>query len=121
VVKALGNQPDNPRPGLRTQGVTPPGNHVVIDHGRGERSLIAHFRAGSLAVREGQRVAAGALLGRCGNSGNSSKPHVHYHLQTGNSFGEGLGLPAFFNDYEADGALVERGEPQRGQVVDPAG
>jgi hypothetical protein len=120
VVRAVGNQPDNPRPGLKTQGVTPPGNHVVIDHGRGERSLIAHFRAGSLAVREGQRVAAGALLGRCGNSGNSSKPHVHYHLQTGDAFGEGLGLPAFFNGYEADGALVGRGEPQRGQVVNPA-
>jgi murein DD-endopeptidase MepM/ murein hydrolase activator NlpD len=120
IVAAAGGHPDNPRPGLKTGGVPAPGNHVVIDHGRGEHSLLAHFRQGSLAVREGQRVAAGAVLGRCGNSGNSSKPHIHYHLQTGKAFGEGLGLPAFFTAYEADGVGVARGEPQRGELVNPA-
>jgi hypothetical protein len=120
VVSALANVPDNPRPGQKLPGVTPPGNHVVIDHGKGEHSLIAHFRQGTLRVRAGQKVAAGQLLGLCGNSGNSSQPHVHYHLQTGKRFGEGLGLPAFFNGYEADGVRVTRGEPQRGEVVVPA-
>jgi murein DD-endopeptidase MepM/ murein hydrolase activator NlpD len=120
VVSALGNVPDNPRPSQKIAGVPAPGNHVVIDHGRGERSLIAHFRQGTLRVREGQKVQQGQVLGLCGNSGNSSQPHVHYHLQTGKRFGEGLGLPAFFNGYEADGQRVERGEPQRGQVVVPA-
>jgi hypothetical protein len=119
VVRAVGDIPDNPRPGLKHDASPPPGNHVVIDHGKGERSLIAHFRAGSLAVREGQKVAAGALLGRCGNTGNSSQPHIHYHLQTGSAFGAGEGLPAFFNRYQADGAAVARGEPQRGQRVLP--
>ena len=120
IVSAVGDVPDNPRPGAKTPGAPPPGNHVVIDHGGGEHSLIAHFRAGSLAVGEGDRVASGQVLGRCGNSGNSSQPHIHYHLQTGRSFGEGEGLPAFFNGYEADGAPVERGEPHRGQRVLPA-
>jgi murein DD-endopeptidase MepM/ murein hydrolase activator NlpD len=119
VVSALGNIADNPRPGQKIAGVPAPGNHVVIDHGKGERSLIAHFRQGTLKVREGQKVAAGQVLGLCGNSGNSSQPHVHYHLQTGKRFGEGQGLPAFFNGYEADGVPVQRGEPQRGQVVVP--
>jgi murein DD-endopeptidase MepM/ murein hydrolase activator NlpD len=120
IVSAVGGLPDNPAPGQKTPGVAPPGNHVVIDHGNGEHSLLAHFRHGTLRVRVGQRVAAGQVLGLCGNSGNSSQPHVHYHLQTGGKFGEGLGLPAFFNGYEADGVLVPRGEPQRGQVVAPA-
>jgi hypothetical protein len=120
VVSAVANVPDNPRLGQKLPGVTPPGNHVVIDHGESEHSLIAHFRQGTLKLRAGQKVAAGQLLGLCGNSGNSSQPHVHYHLQTGKRFGEGLGLPAFFNGYEADGVPVAHGEPQRGEVVVPA-
>ena len=119
IVSALGSVRDNQRPGYSSEGVPAPGNHVVIDHGGGEYSLVAHFRFGTLAVRKGQKVKSGELLGRCGNSGNSSQPHIHYHLQTGRSFGEGEGLPAFFNHYVADGAPVERGEPQRGQLVVP--
>lgn len=121
IVTAVGGIPDNDRPGIRREGVPAPGNHVVIDHGNSEYSLVGHFQAGSLAVREGQNVAAGTLLGRCGNSGNSSVPHVHYHLQTGAAYREGEGLPAFFNDYVADGASVASGEPVRGQRIVPAG
>jgi murein DD-endopeptidase MepM/ murein hydrolase activator NlpD len=120
VTAAVRDLPDNPKPSEKLPGIAPPGNHLVIDHGGGERSLLAHFRQGSLRVREGEKVAAGQVLGLCGNSGNSTQPHVHYHLQTGKSFGEGLGLPAFFNGYEVDGVAVARGEPERGQVVVPA-
>ena len=97
----------------------PAGNYVVIDHGEGEHSLIAHFRKSTISVAEGQTVAAGARLGQCGNSGNSSMAHVHYHLQRGPGFGKGVGLPAFFNGYVADGAPVARGEPLRGQTLEP--
>ncbi|MCE7033233.1 M23 family metallopeptidase, partial [Lysobacter sp. GX 14042] len=76
-----------------------------------------HLRQDSVAVEAGQQVAAGDELGRCGNSGNTSEPHLHFHLQDSPVFGEGLGLPAFFNDYTADGEAVERGEPVQGQVV----
>lgn len=119
IVSAVGDVPDNPAPPAVLPEVPAPGNHVVIDHGKAEYSVIAHFRLGSLAVRAGERVKAGALLGRCGNSGNSTMPHVHYHLKTKPGAGEGLGLPAFFNGYEADGGFVARGEPQRGQRVLP--
>ncbi len=95
----------------------PPGNHVVIDHGHGEFSLLAHFRQGSLKVKPGDRVAVGDALGRCGNSGNSSEPHLHYHLQDAAAFGQGVGLPAQFLDYEADGQPVARGEPVKGQRI----
>src|SRR5690606_25137347 len=96
------------------------GNHVMLDLGNGEYALLAHLRQGSVAVKAGQQVAAGDELGRCGNSGNTSEPHLHFHLQDAPVFGQGKGLPAFFEHYTADGKAVERGEPVRGQVIAPA-
>ena len=97
----------------------PVGNHVVLDHGNGEYSFLAHLKKGSLAVKPGDTVKPGDRLGLCGNSGNSSEPHLHYHLQTTPRFGDGEGLPAFFQSYLADGKAVGKGEPVRGQVIRP--
>lgn len=93
------------------------GNHVIIDHGNGEFSFLAHFRQGTLSVAVGDKVEIGTYLGRCGNSGNTSEPHIHYHLQDTPRFIHGQGIPAPFVNYTADGKLVERGEPVRLQVV----
>jgi murein DD-endopeptidase MepM/ murein hydrolase activator NlpD len=96
----------------------PAGNHVVLDFGTGEYALIAHFQQGSLRVKVGDRVQPGQLLGLCGNSGNSSEPHVHIHLQDRPELFRGtLGLPLAFTGYLADGERVERGEPVQGQFV----
>lgn len=97
----------------------PPGNHVVLDHGNGERSLLAHLRNGSVAVTPGEAVSRGQQLGVCGNSGNTTEPHLHFQLQQGAAFGEGHGLPAPFVDLLIDGEPVDRAEPVRGQVVSP--
>jgi hypothetical protein len=59
----------------------PAGNHVVIDIGDDRQVLLAHLKAGSVAVKEGAYVAAGTLIGRVGNSGNSEAPHLHLHVQ----------------------------------------
>ncbi|MDT0270370.1 M23 family metallopeptidase [Streptomyces sp. DSM 44915] len=56
------------------------GNHLVLDLGGGTYALYAHLRRGSLAVRPGDRVRAGQLVARCGNTGNSSEPHLHFQL-----------------------------------------
>ncbi|WP_017576159.1 M23 family metallopeptidase [Nocardiopsis kunsanensis] len=56
------------------------GNHVVLDLGGGVYALYAHLRRGSARVRPGDRVAPGQVLGECGNSGNSSEPHLHFQL-----------------------------------------
>lgn len=95
----------------------PAGNHIVIDHGNGEFSVMAHFRKGSVAVKVGDKVKQGQLVGHCGNSGNTSEPHLHYHLQNTGAFGNSEGLPAPFVNYVADGKRVERGEPVKGQLV----
>jgi hypothetical protein len=115
VVEAVDSLPDN-APGTMDRA-HPAGNHVILDHGNGEWSLLAHMRRGSVAVRAGQRVNAGEKLGECGNSGNTSEPHLHYHLQNGPQFGRAEGLPAQFIGYTADGQRVERGEPVKGQTI----
>lgn len=96
------------------------GNYVIVDHENGEFSFLAHLRTGTVEVSKGERVAAGAKLGECGNSGHSTEPHLHYHLQNTPTLHEGEGLPLFFQGYTADGARVERGEPTQGQHISPA-
>jgi hypothetical protein len=52
------------------------GNHVLLEH-RGVVIALCHLQRGSVAVRPSDRVRTGESLGRCGNSGNSTEPHVH--------------------------------------------
>jgi hypothetical protein len=73
------------------------GNHVLIDHGGGEFSLLAHARAGSVAVREGDRVRSGDIVAQVGNSGSSLGPHLHYELRTGWGLKGITGIPAYFH------------------------
>lgn len=96
------------------------GNHVILDHGNGEFSFLAHFQKGSVQVKDGEEVEAGAFLGLAGNSGNTSEPHLHYHLQTTPKFNAGEGLPSQFLNYRSNGELIERGEPAKGEVIEPA-
>lgn len=53
------------------------GNYVVIQARPGVLVALCHLRQGSATVSTGQRVALGDPVGRCGNSGNSTEPHVH--------------------------------------------
>jgi hypothetical protein len=115
IVAVTSDLPDNPIGQTDTQH--PVGNHVVIDLGTGEFAFLAHMRQGSIVVAEGDKVAVGDELGRCGNSGNTSEPHLHMHLQTTPDLADGEGLPAQFVDYTADDFPVERDELMAGQQV----
>lgn len=57
------------------------GNHIVIKHSDTAFSFIAHFKQHSIQVKAGEKVNKGQVLGQCGNSGYSTMPHLHYHLQ----------------------------------------
>lgn len=117
VVEAVDAVADN-TPGVENMNAQEPlGNYVILDHGNAEFSFLVHLQHGSVAVKQGDMVEAGQLLGLCGNSGHSSEPHLHYHLQTTAIFQQGEGLPAQFQSYMADGEPVERGEPTRGQYI----
>ncbi|MFF8833835.1 M23 family metallopeptidase [Streptomyces sp. NPDC015130] len=69
------------------------GNHLVLDLGDGTYAMYAHLRRGSLAVRPGDRVVAGQEVARCGNSGNSTEPHVHFQLMDGPDLETARGIP----------------------------
>jgi murein DD-endopeptidase MepM/ murein hydrolase activator NlpD len=84
-----------------------PGNTVVIDHGNGEYSMIAHFQQGSIQVKQGQRVAQGQVLGKLGHSGDTSSPHVHYQLQSAPDFLYADALPCHFDNI--DQKVLDRG------------
>jgi murein DD-endopeptidase MepM/ murein hydrolase activator NlpD len=56
------------------------GNYVMIDHGKDEYSLYAHLQPGSVRVRAGDQVKVGQVIGKLGSSGNSTEPHLHFHL-----------------------------------------
>ena len=53
------------------------GNHVLIETGNGPVVALCHLQRDSVQVQVGRRVLVGDVLGRCGNSGNSTEPHVH--------------------------------------------
>jgi len=95
------------------------GNSLVLDHGNGEFSLLAHLQPRSLRFRVGDRVSQGSVVGSCGNSGNTSEPHLHYHLQNGPQPFLADGLPIQFVDLVVDGKRVARAEIEKGSRVSP--
>ena len=62
------------------------GNHILIQHRQDEFSLLTHLRKGSVSVAAGDSVRVGQKIGECGNSGHSTEPHLHFHVQDRPSF-----------------------------------
>ncbi|WP_431902586.1 M23 family metallopeptidase [Nonomuraea sp. bgisy101] len=102
------------------------GNHVLLelDH-RGGYVVLAHLRAGSVRVGEGESVVAGQELADCGNSGNSTQPHLHIQIMDSADPFTARGLPMAFQEYRAwrrpgvTPDVVERGIPNESEVVEP--
>ena len=73
------------------------GNHVVLEvEPGGPFVLLAHLEQGSVRVRPDDVVAIGEAVGRCGNSGNSTEPHVHVQVTDSVSWSSAVGLPLTF-------------------------
>jgi murein DD-endopeptidase len=79
------------------------GNNVIMEIGDGLYAFYAHLQPGSLRVKVGDTVHRGQVLGLLGNSGNSSEPHLHFHICNGNSELGCEGLPYAFAAYELQG------------------
>lgn len=77
------------------------GNHVILDIGHGRYALYAHLQPGSLKVKLGDHVKRGQVLGLVGNSGNSTEPHLHFHLSNGNSPLGSEGIPYALESFDA--------------------
>ena len=84
----------------------PTGNFVAIRLPTDTYIVIAHLMKGSLTVEEGDEVEEGQVIGKCGNSGNTSEPHIHIHHQRQNPRRSRTdlaeGLPLFFKDHDGD-------------------
>jgi len=77
------------------------GNYIVIKHMGNEYSLLAHLKRDSILVNLGQKVKCGDIIAKCGNTGSSSEPHLHFQLQRGKSFFSSPGLPIKFSNFSA--------------------
>jgi urea transporter/murein DD-endopeptidase MepM/ murein hydrolase activator NlpD len=78
------------------------GNTIIIKHHENLYSKLSHLLPGSFSVREGDKVKTGTSLARCGNSGNSPYPHLHFQLQATPFVGSKT-LP-----YALNGLLINR-------------
>jgi murein DD-endopeptidase MepM/ murein hydrolase activator NlpD len=93
------------------------GNCVVIDLGDGAYAAAAHLQQGSARVRPGQPVRRGEPIGRCGNSGNSTEPHVHFQLMDAPRPAFAAGLPFVFADVRIGESPPGSGVPANEQVM----
>ena len=96
------------------------GNHVILR--RGETfALFAHLAPGTVAMKIGQSVLAGDVIGRVGHTGNSTAPHLHVQLMDSADLLVAKGIPCAFTEYfsERDGRWerVERGIPGRRERI----
>lgn len=114
VVQVRSGLPDNPIG--KTDEVNLAGNHLVLQIGPGKYVLMAHLQRGSIRVKPGQRVREGEVLARCGNSGNTSEPHLHLQVQDRPEFGnQARTYPILFRGVR----LRRGGRLLTGKPVDP--
>lgn len=100
----LDEQVPGPNPAaVTTEGIG--GNMLVVDIGGGAYAFYAHLQRGSLKAKLGDKVKAGQVLGLLGNTGNSTAPHLHFHLMDGPSPLNSNGLPYVFRRFTSSGVL----------------
>jgi murein DD-endopeptidase MepM/ murein hydrolase activator NlpD len=106
VVTVIDGVPEN-QPGHRNADMVP-GNVVFLRHAGSLYSVYAHLRPERMRVKPGATVKRGAVLGYCGNSGNSTEPHLHFQLQDGPAFDASWGVePVFDRVVRTRGASTE--------------
>jgi murein DD-endopeptidase MepM/ murein hydrolase activator NlpD len=102
--------PENvPDPVARAVPITPEtigGNYIVLDVGDHNYAFFAHLQPHSLKVRRGDRVRRGQLLALVGNTGNSSEPHLHFHVADRNAGMAAEGIPYALQAFDLE-ALPE--------------
>jgi len=78
------------------------GNYITIKHHDKEYSTSAHLMPDTITVNVGDKVKQGEVIAKCGNSGNSSEPHLHFQFQSRKSFFLSVGLPIAFSNINAE-------------------
>jgi len=94
-----------------------PGNTVILKTDHNEYLFFAHFKQNSIVVKQGQIVNQGDLLGLCGNSGNSSEAHLHFHIQNIENMSIATGAKCYFNELYVNGAIKSDYSPVKGDRI----
>ena len=82
------------------------GNHIVQDLGGGNYALYAHLKTGSVKVRPGDRLTTGQVIAALGNSGNTTAPHLHFHVMSTPDPLRADGLPFVIDSFKLDSRVV---------------
>jgi len=93
------------------------GNTVVLETSQNEFIVFAHFKEKSIVVKEGQEVKQGDLLGQCGNSGNSTEPHLHLSLQNILDDDMATGAKLYFDKILVNGEIKEDYLPVKNEKI----
>lgn len=106
---------------------SPDANAVFLDLGNDLVAYLAHVRQGSVIVKEGERVKVGQKLAEVGNSGQSTLPHLHFHVQrfdrnATDPLKPGIPIPVDLSNYETINAVgsweqIKSGHPERGAFL----
>jgi murein DD-endopeptidase MepM/ murein hydrolase activator NlpD len=102
------------------------GNYLIIAlRDKGVFVALVHLQAGSIRVAIGEEVTTGQQVANCGNSGNSTQPHVHVQVMDSRDLSVARGVPMAFRRFREwpRGAkhpqIRELGLPAEGAVVEP--
>ena len=128
IVEAVDRYPDQvPNHHVSLPTEQQDGNHVILKLADGVYAGYAHLEPGSVRVRAGDHVRAGQVLGRLGNTGASTGPHLHFQVMDHPSIIAADGLPFEFSKFTFDGALpsldgfLDADKTGTSVPIDPAG
>ena len=102
------NTPHRDKLAVEMTPATMAGNNIVEDIGGGNYVGYAHFRPGTITVKAGDTIHRGQVLGKLGNSGNSTEPHLHIQICDGPSFLACNGVPMQFKDMALSKYRIEK-------------
>lgn len=103
ILDGLDDQVPGELPGTSIPLDEADGNNVVIDIGDGLYAFYGHLQKGSIQVKVGDKVSRGDVLARVGNTGNSSAPHLHFHVLDGPSNFTANGRPYVIDSFVTTG------------------
>jgi hypothetical protein len=96
------------------------GNYIALGLGDGRFAFYEHLKPGSLKVGPGQRVKRGQVIAALGFTGDSTGPHLHFHVADANSPLGAEGVPFVFEQFEVLGRYPDIGELGSKRWVRPA-
>lgn len=113
VDSVVDTEPDM-APGVLGNAAKPGGNHIIIRVAPKEFLFLCHLQPHSIKVKKGDSVRESQPLAQVGNSGHTSEPHLHIHLQNTKMLSFGEGIPLEFHHYLSNGRYVAHGIPLGG-------